>query len=451
MSETRLNIVDAETIHEGILHASIVDLCVAALTAEPETFAELQAALTRYLKVMDEGPLSALRPSIEVRTEPWDAGIVIIDLAAQVIAWKSTYSQPHPEGSVNYHDGRAATDFSIGYRVPDTWEFVDSIELYPACAASARARRAAGQPLDARSILYGRPLLEFIIKHVKAAPSPQSAKEEDRHDLIDTEARRIHGLWLTTPRADLNAQSPRDVLLARREFVDLDLQGREVQWSYLLEAPPCLSRESRAYRFAGFGTHENVIYYDLVRNLISQALHLYLSGDGETNHNGQGKTESNEGEIESQVARLEEIKQAWLENPQSDCGSRAPVNIIESERRRLPLVLRPGDLIIDDDCPLCVMLAQDAEAGMGVGFEHFDGSNMDDDFAFSFCRTRAEWEEENRRQEEFNRDFDRRWKEREDRIAAGENPTAVDAALGFDYAKEFGDADNDLGGPQLVG
>lgn len=40
---------------------------------------------------------------------------------------------------------------------------------------------------------------------------------------------------------------------------------------------------------------------------------------------------------------------------------------------------------------------------------------MDEGFAFSFCRTREEWDEENRRQEEFNLEFNRKWKEREDR------------------------------------
>jgi len=126
------------------------------------------------------------------------------------------------------------------------------------------------------------------------------------------------------------------------------------------------------------------------------------------------------------------------------------VNIIESERCRLPLALQPSELLIDDDCPLCVMSAQEAAAGISIGFQHFDGSHMDEDFAFSFYQTREEWEEEKRRREEFDRDFNRRRKEREARIAAGENPAIVDAALGFDYASEFGESE-DLSGPRLVG
>jgi hypothetical protein len=452
MIETRLVIVDAETNYEGTIHASMVDRCVAALSAEPENFAELQAALTRYIRLIDDrGPLAGLRASSEVTTEPWDAGVVIIDLAARVIAWESTYSQPEPEGSVDYHDGQAATDISIWYRIPDSWELIESIELYAGCAVSGRARRAACPPLDARLVLYGRPLLDFIIEEAAALSILQSDNQE-LQELIDGRDREIHARWLMTPRADLRGQAPRDVLLARREFVDFDLQTRELQWSVLLEAPPCLARESHAYRYAGFGMHENVMYYDLVRHLISRVIQIHRH-DSSTAEDEELKSDfaAANDDLESQVVRLEQIKQTWLETPDADSDGRAPLNIIESERLRLPLVLRPSDLIVDADCPICVMSAQEAAAGMGMGFQHFDGSHMDDDFAFSFSQTREEWEEENRRMEEFNRDFDRRWKEREARIAAGENAQIVDTELGFDYPREFGDPEADVSGPRLIG
>jgi hypothetical protein len=77
-------------------------------------------------------------------------------------------------------------------------------------------------------------------------------------------------------------------------------------------------------------------------------------------------------------------------------------------------------MIVDDDCELCVMSANHVAMGYGPGFWHLDGSHMDDDFAFSFYRTQAEWDEENRRREEFDREFNRRWAEREQRLARGE-------------------------------
>ena len=54
MSEVKLNLVDAEQTLVGTVHGSIADACVAALSAEPETIAELEAALARYVKPVDQ-------------------------------------------------------------------------------------------------------------------------------------------------------------------------------------------------------------------------------------------------------------------------------------------------------------------------------------------------------------------------------------------------------------
>jgi hypothetical protein len=86
-------------------------------------------------------------------------------------------------------------------------------------------------------------------------------------------------------------------------------------------------------------------------------------------------------------------------------------------------------MIIDDDCDICRMSAMDVEMGFGPGFWHLDGCNMDDGFAFSSCLTFEEWEAENRRHEEFDREFKREWEERKQRIARGEiveDPTFSD-------------------------
>jgi hypothetical protein len=82
---------------------------------------------------------------------------------------------------------------------------------------------------------------------------------------------------------------------------------------------------------------------------------------------------------------------------------------------------------------------------MGVGFWHLDGSSMDDDFAFSFCKTREEWEAENQRREQFSKEFDRRREERRQRIARGEvlehDPFFdPDPFSGFEDSGPFADA-----------
>ena len=65
------------------------------------------------------------------------------------------------------------------------------------------------------------------------------------------------------------------------------------------------------------------------------------------------------------------------------------------------------------------MMANDPT--MGPAFWHLGGSHMDDDFAFSDYLTREEWEAENHRGEKFNKEFNLRWEERQQRIARGEH------------------------------
>src|SRR6266478_408881 len=108
MSEVKLNLVDAKRVLHGTIHGSVADACVAALSAEPETIEELEAALARYIKPRDtnayfnwfssihcptnffsvssaeSGPIHDFRAALD--TEPWDAGIVVIDLAARIVA-----------------------------------------------------------------------------------------------------------------------------------------------------------------------------------------------------------------------------------------------------------------------------------------------------------------------------------------------------------------------------
>jgi hypothetical protein len=460
MSEVKLNLVDSQRILVGTVHAFIADACVAALSAEPETIAELKAALGRYMKPVDQfGPFSSFRSRSEIDAEPWDAGLVVIDLDVRIVAAASSYSQPQSEGEVAYHDGTKSTDVSVLYRVPQDWKFLNSPGEYESCRLRRRDERAAFPPLDARSVLYGRALLEFIVTNVRQTSScrertdddsmiltgsSQSPRNDERaagqqidsseertsgaDDLIQeavaTEISAIHARWLMTTRDDLRGQSPRDVLLAKREFINFDLHTRELQWSFQGEGPPCLDQQSFAYRFAGFGTHECVVYYDLVRHLLWSALENLrptsesLVDTVSTTENSNRVQQANELlDTEAEIARLEQIKTDWLENPQQDF-SRTPANTIENERRRLPLVMGRREMIIDEDCDTCMMVANDPT--MGPGFWHLDGSHMDDDFAFSDFLTREEWEAENRRRDEFNKEFNRGWEERQQRLARGE-------------------------------
>jgi hypothetical protein len=443
VSEVKLNLVDSQQILVSTVHGSIADACVAALSAEPETIAELEAALGRYVRPVDQfRAFSSFRSRAEIDTELWDAGVVVIDLDVRIVAAESSYSQPQLEGRVAYHDGTKLTDVSVLYRVSKDWKFLNSLIEYESCSLRRHRESAACSPVDARSVLYGRALLEFIVTNVRQAFGPERPDEErisGTDDSIDeavaNEISAIHARWLMTTRDDLRGQSPRDILLAKREFIDFDLHTRELQWSLLGEGPPCLDHKSLAYRFAGFGTHECVIYYDLVRHLLWSALENLRSTSSlredsvSTTHHSIRVQQANESQDnDAEIARLEQIKTDWLENPQQDFSGRTPANTIEDERRRLPLVLGRSEMIIDEDCHTCLMMANDPT--LGPGFWHFDGSHMDDDFAFSDFLTREEWDAENRRREEFNKEFNRKWEERQQRLARGEQ---VDDEFNLDW------------------
>ena len=378
MSEVTLTIMDAHRAIHGRTHGSIADKVVAALSAEPETIEELEAAIARFIKPTGEHGLFELF-SKGICENAWDAGIVFVDLAVKVVSGESTYSSLQKRGKVQYHDGSAATDVWVNYQAPDDWLFISHIDGWHALTQQRRNERAATPPLDARKVIYGK-VTEFIVNECLSAAA------------IGTEnlIAGIHARWLMTPREDLLGQTPRDLLLAKREFIDLDLQWRAAQWSFVGECPPGLSTESAAYHFGGFGIHENVLYYELVRHLLEACWHRV--------------SHEKNVEVETEIERLERLKEDWLHTPQSDLYDMSPFDVIEQERMRLPVALSAEQMVLDDDYALFQMLGEEA----GPTFWHLDGSNMDYDFPFSFYRTREEWEEEQRSWEAFSREWEER-------------------------------------------
>jgi len=245
---------------------------------------------------------------------------------------------------------------------------------------------------------------------------PERAEEETPLLAMDGVA-EIHARWLMTPRDDLRAQTPREVLLSKNDFLSRDIFDRQHQWAVLGECPPGLDHSSAAFRYAGFGTHEIVMYYDLVRHLIWQCWGRLVEPD---HGNEEQEAASGQARKEDEVARLHRARDEWLSSPQhDDLHGRTPAEVIERERARLPAAVSGEEAMVDPDCPMCQMMAEDC----GPMFWHLDGSSMDYEFPFSFLPTREAFEEQERSWEESRRKY-----EEERKQEAAESEWTAEAA-----------------------
>jgi len=111
------------------------------------------------------------------------------------------------------------------------------------------------------------------------------------------------------------------------------------------------------------------------------------------------------------IAYLTEQQAQWLSKPNQELDGYIPAEVIDNERRRRPEAMTGRSMVIDEDCYCCKMMGDESEAGLGIYFCHFDGCNMEDEFAFSSCATLEEWKDEQRKYEEWSRKSEHERKE----------------------------------------
>ncbi|MCO6457218.1 MAG: hypothetical protein J5I93_18125 [Pirellulaceae bacterium] len=369
MDELRINLMDHDRTLHTVADTALGLAMVAALSAEPETVGEMPLALARYVQPVPADLLDDWQPGL--CEEPWDEGLLIIDLAARMLVYEPEELEILSRGQIALQLHGGLTDTWLPFSLPFDWLVRTRDAQWREVAERRRAERGSRPRLDAREVLYGK-----VCSHVAEACLAAD-------DTSDETVRAIHAEWLLTPREDLAGRSPRELLLEHREEIDSDLQRQADMWTRLGEAPPGLERQATAYRFAGFGTHENVLYYQLVRHLLSEGLFEARRRRQRT--------------LPELTRRLERRKREWLQTPQEELSFLSPADVIDRERRRLPM-LANHDHILDDDCPICQMMAEDPTPS----FWFLDGCNMDDEYAFSFCASKDEWEAEQARWREWS-------------------------------------------------
>lgn len=83
MGEIKLTIIDDERARSGIVHEHLARTLVASLTAEPESIAELETALQRFLIWEAESPLAGLIEAEDLT--PAADGLLAIDLVSRTV------------------------------------------------------------------------------------------------------------------------------------------------------------------------------------------------------------------------------------------------------------------------------------------------------------------------------------------------------------------------------
>lgn len=229
------------------------------------------------------------------------------------------------QSAMAFYADASPDEVSIPYRLSDDWLFVYSVPEYEGVCREGREARLAQKPFDRRAVFYGKPLLEFIAgecfaaRHsfaepVNATHDKEMIAQADDNDERVSEAQgeivsQIHAKWMVTERADLQGKTPREVLLAGHDFIDSDLHSRELQWSFTNSCPPPLSTSSKAYLYAGFGTHEAVVFYDLIRHLLYECF-AYLQTQEEIS-------------TDATIEFLEQTKTFWLAMPAANMKAKS--------------------------------------------------------------------------------------------------------------------------------
>lgn len=296
----------------------------------------------------------------------------------------------------------------LSIHLPPWWEMWEQTDAH----AIDRDRESPLRvPRVDRPVLFGKPLVEDFARRI--LDIAESDEWKSRGAIGDGPARdactrQVHRDWLMTPRDDLGGRMPREMLHGGREWIDRLVWSQQLRHQHGGE----IVAAEIDYSIEGdepMGGEEIVIYFDLCRELI-EAGWEWCAGEGQ-----RQKSLANRSLRERELSEfLLQAKEEWLSQPFE--GGAPPRFVIECSRRRVPRAAgvsivgmdeqEPEEHVIDCDCPLCIMMA---EGSFGTAFVSLDGHHLEleNEFAFSMCETREEWEEQQQEVGEMRDAFDR--------------------------------------------
>ena len=375
MQQIMVTILEADRAIHAEVHEGLADITLGALSAEPETLDELRTAMQRFV----EPPVADFlfeQAEKGIARRPAEGGQMLFSLPARLLVNATSAPEIPRLGRVQRCDQFTTLDDWLPYRVPDDWQLTTEIANWQQLAAERCRQRADHPPIDARAVLYGK-LADCLVHRWEA-----TTRDADRSTI------GVQTWWLLTPRDDLRGKTPRELLMARRRFIDGDIQDMASLWTRLGRCPPGILPEAAAYRLGGFGSKEIIIYHEMVAHLLDECARRMPPGSRV--------------DLAAEVRQLEQLQQEWLHQTQETLYDQSPAAVIARERARLPSVVPSGRDCIDDDCPLCRMMA---ESDAPVVW-HLDSFHLDDEFATSLYDTREEWELVDDERQQIDREFE---------------------------------------------
>lgn len=308
--------------------------------------------------------------------EPW----VAIDMSNKRLFSGGGYDRV--AHSIDWGYDKNEGKVRIPVRLPPWWQVCNN-------ATVEQLQEPRETPLEIpnahRDILWGDEWITAIAKLMLAVVSTSKWREayaaDNDRELYDL-TKAVHRDWLMTGRSDLGGRRPRESLHGGRAWIESLILSRHLNMTLERQQIP-LSSDLQTFRNGPMGIAEVCTYFDANRHLIASGWTWIANR----------RQELDTSECLDELAQaLTEEKRVWLDSPLE--GGSPPAVAVRCERQRVPQMATAGtDHIVDDGCPVCLMTGTD---NFGSGFLMYDGHHLelDDEFAFSLCEHRSDWEEQ---------------------------------------------------------